>query len=150
MAGLAAVVYEFLERVKIKKSGGRKKSRFLPFVLAVGSFSTLTIIFPSKAVYNFIAAGLIGALATIYLRKDLWKQVVASAFIFSFFYFIVFFSVNQIFNGWVNNFYNLKNTWGILILGVPLEEITASFFTGAFWSTLYECVKSYRERKDKN
>ena len=47
----------------------------------------------------------------------------------------------------VKYFYNLKNTWGILVLGIPLEEIGVVFFAGAFWSTIYEYTKAYREKK---
>ena len=51
------------------------------------------------------------------------------------------------FSGFVEHSYNLKNTWNILILKVPLEEIVVAFFCGAFWSSVYEYTKNYRERK---
>lgn len=90
--------------------------------------------------------GAAGALVTSYFRKDLSKQILASAFVFSFLYFAVFILVNFMFKGLVENFYNLKNTWGILVLGVPLEEIGVAFFAAAFWSTIYEYTKAYREK----
>jgi len=147
MAGIVSVVYEFLWRKKTAKSRVKKHIRYLPFLIGAAVFCLMLFIFPDSAIYALIAGGAAGALATIYLRPDLWPQVIASAFIFSLLYFLVLFLVNQIFFGMVQNFYNLKNTWGILVFGLPLEELAVAFFAGAFWSTFYECAKSYKERR---
>jgi hypothetical protein len=124
-----------------------RKLHLAPLLAGIICFSALTFLFPSKAIYNFMAAGVVSALAVIWLRRDLLKQAAASALIFSLFYFAGLFLVNQIFTGMVQNFYNLKNTWGILVLGIPLEEPLVAFFVGAFWSTSYEFIKSYNERR---
>ena len=146
MSGVASVIYEFLEKKKTEKIKRDKKLHLAPFIIAVALFLVLLAISPTKAIYDFMIGTAIGAIATIYLRKDLWKQIIVSGFIFSFFYFLVFFLVNHIFNDWVYNFYNLNNIWGIMIFKIPLEEIVIAFFAGAFWSTIYEYTKAYRER----
>jgi hypothetical protein len=125
--------------------GGRPHFWLLGLVSLAYVF--MSIWFPSKAVYNLMIVGAVGATITVFLRRDLWKQMFASAFIFSFLYLGVFVLVNLIFKGFVENSYNLNNIWGILVLGVPLEEMGVAFFVGAFWSTLYEYTKSYREKK---
>jgi hypothetical protein len=147
MAGIASVIYEFLRKEKPVRlvHGGRPHFGLLVFALL--AYVALSISFPSKAIYNLMIVGAIGAIATIYLRKDLWRQIVGSAFIFSFLYFGVFVLVNFIFNGFVEHVYNLKNTWGVLVFGIPLEEIGVVFSVGAFWSTIYEYTKAYREKK---
>ena len=147
MAGIVSVIYEFLARRTPKKMAGSRKLHLLPLLFSVICFLALTILFPAKAIYNFMVAGVTGALATVWLRRDLLKQAGMSAVIFSLFYFIVLFLVIQIFKGLVANFYNLENMWGVLVLGVPLEELVVAFFVGGFWSIFYEYFKSYREEK---
>lgn len=146
MAGIAAVAYEFTEKRKIKRIGRSKKLHLLPFFLALVSFLILTIASPEKAVYNLMASGAIGTFLIIFFRRDLLEQILGSAFIFSFFYFVALFLVGRIFNGVIESFYNLSSIWGIFIAGVPLEEILVAFFAGAFWSCAYEYAKSYQER----
>ena len=147
MAGIASVIYEFLRKKKPVKlvCGGRSHFWLLFFIPL--AYAAMSISFPSKAIYNLMIVGAAGAIVTAYLRRDLWKQIFASAFIFSFLYLGIFVLINLIFKGLVEHFYNLKNTWGILVLGIPLEEIGVAFFVGAFWSTIYECTKAYREKK---
>jgi len=147
MAGIASVIYEFLRKKKPVKLAHGGRNHFWLLFFIVFAYVVMSILFPSKAIYNLMIVGASGAVVTAYLRRDLWKQIFASAFIFSFLYFGIFVLLNLAFNGFVEYSYNLKNTWGILVLGIPLEEIGAVFFVGAFWSTFYEYTKAYREKK---
>ena len=147
MSGIVSVIYEFLARRRTKKMKSSRKFHLLPLLLGVICFFVLTLLFPSEAIYNFIVAGVVGGLAVVWLRPDLLKQAAFSALIFSLFYFAVFFLINQIFSGFVASFYNFENISGVLVLGVPLEEIAVAFFAGGFWSVSYEYVKSYREKR---
>jgi len=147
MAGLASVIYEFFYKekpVKLVHGGG---PHFWLLLVTTLAFVGLSMLFPTKAIYNLMLIGAAGAIVTIYLRRDLWKQIIASGFIFSFLYLGIFALVNFIFSGFIEHAYNLKNTWGILVLGIPLEEMAGAFFAGAFWSSLYEYTKAYREQK---
>lgn len=146
MAGLVSVIYEFLWKKKLTKLPRDSRSHFWLLFFATFACIVMSILFPSKVVYNLMILGTIGAIVTVYLRRDLRKQMLLSAFIFSFLYLGVFVLVNWMFSGFVEYSYNLKNTWGILILGIPLEEIAVAFFAGAFWSTIYEYTKAYREK----
>ena len=147
IAGIASVIYEFLRKKKpVKLAHGGRPHFWLLFFIPL-AYVAMSISFPSKAIYNLMIVGATGVIVTTYLRRDLWKQIFASAFILSFLYFGIFVLVNLIFEGLVEHSYNLKNTWGILVLGIPLEEIGVVFFAGAFWSTIYEYTKAYREKK---
>ena len=44
----------------------------------------------------------------------------------------------------VNKFWNLETVSGILILGVPLEELMYAFTFGMVWSTIYETIFKYK------
>ncbi len=146
MAGIVSVVYEFLRKEKlVRMARGGRPHHWLIFFIPL-AYVVMSVLFPLKAVYNLMIVGAAGAAVTAFFRRDLRKQIFASAFIFSFLYFGVFVLVNFMFKGMVQEFYNLKNTWGILVLGVPLEEIGVAFFAGAFWSTIYEYTKAYREK----
>jgi hypothetical protein len=148
MAGIASVIYEFLWKKNPVKLVGRSRAHLWLIFFISFTCVAMSVLFPLKAIYNLMIIGAVGAIITAYLRRDLLKQIFASAFIFSFFYFGIFVLVNLIFPGSVEHSYNLKNTWAILILGVPLEEIVGAFFFGAFWSTIYEYTKDYREEKN--
>jgi hypothetical protein len=146
MAGIASVIYEFLWKKKPVKWTKKGRTHLWVPIFVLFIYVVVSILFPLKAIYNLMVMGALGATVIAYLRRDLRKQIFASAFFFSFFYFGVFFLVNLIFPGFVEYSYNLKNIWNILIWGVPLEEIAVAFFSGAFWSVVYEYTKAYRER----
>ncbi|MFA5098637.1 MAG: lycopene cyclase domain-containing protein [Candidatus Paceibacterota bacterium] len=147
IAGIASVIYEFFWKEKPVKliHGGRPHFWLLLFFSLV--FLSTSILFTSKAVYGFMVSCAIGAFIIVYLRRDLWKQVFFSAFALSIFYLGGLVLIKSMFKGLIENFYNFDNICGVLIFGIPLEEVGAAFFAGAFWSTIYEYTKSYRERK---
>ncbi len=147
MAGIVSVIYEFLRKEKLVKLTRRGHSHLFLIILIPLAYIVMSILFPFKAIYNLMIVSAIGAIITAYLRKDLRKKIFASAFIFSFLYLEIFILVNSLFKGFIEHSYNLKNTWGILVIGIPLEEIGVAFFAGAFWSTIYEYTKSYREKR---
>lgn len=99
MAGLVSVIYELLTNRKTKKMSGSRSRHLHLLLLLLGTlcFFVLTFLFPAKAIYNFIAAGAIGGLAVVWLRRDLLKQTAASALIFTLFYFVVLFLALHIF-----------------------------------------------------
>lgn len=146
MAGIASVLYEFLEHKKIKKISRDRKIHIVPLVGSLLALFFLMLFAPSQGIYNFILAAVVGAGSTMLLRKDLRRQIITTGFIFSVFYYLVFVVTNLLFKNWVTAFYNLPNTWGIMITGIPLEEIVTVFFAGAFWSAFYEYARGYRER----
>jgi len=144
MAGLSSVFYEFFRGRKIRKIARDKGLHLLPIIAAVGFFLFLASVFPEKTVYWFILTGVFGASFIIAFRSDLLKQALFGAFAFALFYLLVFAYVIFIFPRLVADFYNVPNLLGVFAMGVPLEEILAAFFAGAFWSIMYEFVKGYR------
>ncbi|MEY4731685.1 MAG: hypothetical protein RL681_631 [Candidatus Parcubacteria bacterium] len=146
MTGIASVIYDFVEHKEpVKASHSRHSHYYLLFSVAF-AYVAMSIMFPQRAIYNLMIAGAVGAAVVAYFRRDLWKHMCVSACMFSVLYFGVFVVVSAIFKGFVEHAYDLRHTWGILVLGVPLEEIGVAFFAGAFWSVIYEYTKAYRER----
>ena len=145
MAGIVSVIYEFLRDKKPIKIARANRHRFWLLALTSLTFLIMTALYPTKAVYNLMIAGVLGSIVTACLRKDLTKQMFVSASVFSLIYLGVFILINLMFPGFVQHSYNMKSLWNVFVFGVPFEEIAVAFLVGAFWSTLYEYTKSYRE-----
>jgi hypothetical protein len=145
IAGIAAVGYEFLERKKTVKIKRNKRLHIAPFVLFLVVFLGFEVLFPAKPMLNLVVAFFCGVILTVMIRPDLLKQVLASGLIFGVFYFIIFAFVNITFGDLVSRFYSSQIMNNLKILGVPIEEIIFAFAGGAFWSTIYEYTKAYRE-----
>ena len=139
-------MYEFIEDRKASKISGDRHLHLAVLLFALALFAALEIVFPDKTIYHLITALLAGGIALIFLRKDLFKQVVVSGFVFGAFYLFVFMLITKAFPDFVPQFYTAANRWGVSIAGVPIEEVLVAFAGGMLWSALYEYVNAYRER----
>ena len=147
VAGIAAVIYEFLEKKKTIKIKRDKRLHIAPFILFLVVYLGLEALSSAKPMLNLVAAFICGAVLTALLRPDLLRQILVSGLIFGVFYFIIFAFVNTIFGDLVSQFYSSQILGNSKVLGVPLEEIIGAFAGGAFWSTIYEYTKAYRVKK---
>jgi hypothetical protein len=85
------------------------------------------------------AIGLVaGFFATLYCRLDLWRKMLVSGGLFFLIYFVVFALFNLAFPGYVVAVWNLAAVSGLLLAGVPLEELMFAFTFGLYWSSIYE------------
>ena len=64
--------------------------------------------------------------------------MVTSAFMFLFLYFAYFLTLIAIAPGYVEKVWNLQAITGILILGIPIEELLFALSFGFIWSSIYE------------
>jgi len=144
--GIAAVAYEVIDKKKTVKIRLKHKSFFGPYLLVALIFIFLELLFPDRTVYNIIASLLIGATIIALKRKDLIVQIILGGVFFGFIYFLLFIVFNRLFPDFITSTYVLENFWGIMIWGVPLEEVAAGFSAGACWSTLFEYIKGYRTK----
>jgi len=146
VAGIASVIYEAVDRKKTVAIRSSRKLNIIPFVLLIAVFIGLEFIFPDKTIYNAAIASIIAALVMAIRRRDLIMQIVVSAIVFTILYFLLFLVFNRLFPEFVSTIYVLENFWGIMVLGVPLEEIMFAFSLGACWSVFYEYIRGYRTR----
>lgn len=85
------------------------------------------------------AIGLVaGFFATCSCRPDLWRKMLVSGGLFFLVYFVVFALFNLAFPGYVEAVWNLAAVSGLLLAGVPLEELMFAFTFGLYWSSIYE------------
>ena len=144
--GTAAVIYEIIFKKKIVKIRLQHKYLFGPYISVVLIFLFSEFFFPESTIYNAIVALLIGAIIIAIKRKDLIGQIIFGGIFFAIVYFFLFFIFTKIYPDYVNYVYNLENMIGVIILGVPLEEILVSFSAGAIWSCFYEYIKGYKTK----
>lgn len=148
VGGIVAVIYELAMKGKAKHQRlcNCFNGRFSPgLILGVGVLA----IFFSYTIFkiNFMYAVYIGIVVNVVLmaitRPDLLGKILYSGLLFGLFYFL-FFSIFALF---VPNFikhWNLNNLSGLILLGVPLEEIIWAFGVGALLGPLYEYLLSIK------
>lgn len=116
----------------------RHKYHALMLMMAPMIFIMLYFGTKLNPIYVSVIALMIGGVATWYCRPDLKKKMIVSAFLFLSLYFVYFLTLIAMFPGYVQQVWNLKAISGILVVGIPIEELMFAFAFGFFWSTVYE------------
>jgi len=153
IGGLAVIIYERFFRVTHKKVSvkERNKPRHKYHLLALFSapiiFFLLLLFTKLNPIYTTFTALIGGGFATLYCRPDLKKKMFASAFIFLGLYFVFFLMLDFVYPGYVEQVWNLSALSGILIAGVPLEELMFAFSFGFLWSSVYEHITWHKVKK---
>lgn len=145
--GIAGAVYEFIarERINVRSSKKLKKRHALWFGLLGASliYWLATI----NSIYLLISFQFFGALAVMYQRRDLIVHSIVGGFLFLFAYGAGFLLFNLIYPDFIANYYHLRLTSGIMLLGVPLEEYLYAFSFGMLWAPIYEYEHRVKDRK---
>lgn len=144
IGGIAVIIYEWIFRTKHQAMPQTEQHhpRHRHHLLAIAStpiiFALLALTTKLNPLHSAVIAMLLGGLFAWYCRPDLKKKMITSAFIFLGLYFIFFLTLIFMYPGYVEQVWNLPAISGILILGVPLEELLFAFSFGFFWSSIYE------------
>ncbi|MBI2029834.1 hypothetical protein HYT02_05440 [Candidatus Gottesmanbacteria bacterium] len=151
VGGITAVIYEAIFKVKRKKlpNHNQHQSRHRIHAIALASpivsFLLLFLLTPLNVIYCAIIALIIGVIATWYCRPDLLQAMFTGGFLFLIVYFVIFFITFVLLTpGYIQAVWNFSNISGILILGVPVEELLFAGSLGAMWSSIYEHFKWYQ------
>jgi len=150
VGGLVVVIYERIFRVRHERMSTKEKHHprhkyHLAVLLSAPIIFVLLLIFTNlNPIYSTFIALIGGGLFTWYCRPDLKKKMFASAFIFTFLYFAYFLTLIIAHPGYVETVWNLEAISGILIAGIPLEELMFAFGFGFLWSSVYEHTKWYK------
>lgn len=144
IGGLAAVIYERIFQTRHEaitpeeKYQLRYNCHWLVLFSAPAIFSLLWLFTNLNPIYSASSALIGGGLAIWYCRPDLKKKMLASAFIFLGIYFLYFLTLIALYPGYVGKVWNLPALSGILVLGIPLEELIFAASFGFLWSGIYE------------
>ncbi len=137
VAGIATCIYEVLfhKKIKIKKS---YKPHLRALVVCLVSFFILAHYLPYNLIYSLILSYVIGAVAILLERKDLFKHALFGGISFLVVYTALFIIFNLVFPSFISQFYTVSNLWGISVFGIPIEEYLFAFSFGLMWAPIYE------------
>lgn len=144
IGGIAVALYNRIFDVLEKKvsspehHASRHQYHLVAIISAPVALAALLLITTLNPLHSAIIAMIIGGIATWYCRPDLKKKMFVSAFIFLGIYFVYFLTLIAMYPGYVERVWNLNAISGILIFGIPLEELLFALSFGFFWSSVYE------------
>ncbi|KKU57731.1 MAG: hypothetical protein UX81_C0030G0003 [Parcubacteria group bacterium GW2011_GWA2_47_12] len=144
-AGVAAVAYKVIFASELKLTQPKSfqsiaANLFRVLFLIIFPLVVLTNIFHINSIYS-ISIGLIFALLYMYrVRPDLIYDMLWSG-LFSFIFILVFYIIWQYpYPEVFYRFWKLDAISGIMLLGIPVEELVWFFLAGAFIGPLYEFI----------
>ena len=144
VGGIAVVLYEWIFRISHEQMKPREQSlprhryHLLSILSAPVIFFFLLVSTSLNPIYSAAVAMIIGGLFSWYCRPDLKKKMIMSAFIFLGIYFVYFLTLIAVYPGYVEQVWNFKDISGILVFGIPLEELLFAVSFGFIWSSVYE------------
>jgi len=150
IGGIAVVLYEIFFKAKHKKiskyemHGKRHRFHLLALLSPVIVFLALYLLTNLNPIYSGIIAMFTGGFAAVLCRPDLKTKVLAGGFLFLLLYFAGFLIFNFLYGKGVEQIWNLSAISGILILGIPIEELLFALSFGMMWSSIYEHIKWYK------
>lgn len=150
IGGIATVLYELLikgEHVRIKKQEHKKARHKFHHLILLSPFFIFLLLFifvDINPIYITMIAMSLGSILTLYCRPDLKNKIWFGGFTFLILYFLFFLVFNLIFPSYIEQVWNLSVISGILILGIPLEELLFAYSFGMLWSSLYEHLYWYK------
>lgn len=143
-AGIVATVYEYIfsfRHTTISMSERhrlRHQYHWLALISGPVLFIALLVASDMNPIYALIIAPAVGGIFTWYCRPDIKEKMLVSALLFFGIYFVYFWSLVLVFPDYVRQVWNIPAISGILVAGIPLEELLFALSVGFFWSSVYE------------
>ena len=143
IGGIGAVLYDILARKRLegidpierdgRRHGWHRWALAVPFV----SFPILYF-FPWNPIYAGIVAMVLGAIAAVSCRPDLKFKTLLGGVLFLALYSVFLLGLKWSAPGYIDLVWNLDALSGILIFGLPIEELLFGFSFGLMWTGIYE------------
>jgi hypothetical protein len=147
IGGIVAILYELIfksEHVKIDRKAYDRGRLFhtIAIISPIIVFVPLYLFTELNPIYSTVIALFTGGILTIICRPDLMKNMLVGGTLFTTLYFIFFMLINLADPNFVS-YWNISAVSGILLLGIPLEELFFAFSFGTMWSSIYEHIFGY-------
>lgn len=143
IGGVGAVLYSALTGAHRQPVGTLERHHplhrhhYLALAAPLVSFPVFYAL-PWNPIYAAIAAMVIGGIANIWCRPDLKRKTWIGAALFLAYYAVFFVGLVQLWPGYVEHVWNLTELSGVVIGGVPLEELLFAASFGLYWAGAYE------------
>ncbi|MBU2559651.1 hypothetical protein KKA03_02020 [archaeon] len=153
VGGIGSVLYgsavraEHVKMSEMEMDHKQHRHHRLALTSPIIVFIPLTILTDLNPIYSASLAMFTGGVAAIRCRPDLKKNIWVGGFMFLLLYFAFFFAFDQVYPGMVQEVWNLEAISGILIFGVPLEELMFAYTFGMMWSSVYEHALWYKVKE---
>jgi len=102
-------------------------------------------VLPWNPIYAAIASLTIGGVSCIACRPDLGRRMIVGGVIFGVLYAAFILSLAVYVPGYIEAVWNLGVLSGVLLAGVPLEELLFGITFGMYWSGVYEHLTWHAE-----
>ena len=149
IGGIGCATYETLtHRDLAPVSQSEKRSsrhRLHRWALLAPIFLFVPLYFlPWNAIYPSLICLLIGAIASVICRPDLLRKTLLGGLLFAGLYAVFMLALLWSAPGYIEQVWNLRALSGILIAGIPLEELLFGLAFGTYWTGVYEHI-SWRQ-----
>jgi hypothetical protein len=145
VGGIGVVLYRALARRELVHVGTAERSglrhRFHRAVL-VAPFALLipAYLLPWNPIYPSLFCLALGALGSILCRPDLTRNTMVGGITFLGLYAVFMLGLRWLAPGYIAAVWNLPALSGVLVYGIPLEELLFGVTFGMYWSGVYEHV----------
>ena len=143
VGGIAAVTYNAITRRRLAPvpMHERHRTRHRLHNLALASPFILFAAFyflPCNPIYAGLAAMALGTIAAVMCRPDLLPNTLMGGVMFLVIYTVFLLGLKWSAPGYIEQVWNLEALSGVLIYGLPLEELLWGFSFGLVWTGIYE------------
>jgi Lycopene cyclase len=143
IGGIGSALYDTLTRrdfapvSTVERHSSRHRLHRLalltPFVLFVPLY-----FLPWNPIYPSLLCLLIGAIASVICRPDLRRKTLFGGLLFLGLYGVFMLGLRWFSPGYIEGVWNLHALSGILIAGIPVEELLFGLAFGMYWAGVYE------------
>jgi hypothetical protein len=146
IGGIAGVIYEELFRKRYSKRHLPGHRNVMMALMGFGILWTMVgaIVLHFNSIYVSTSGFLLIAVIILIFRQDLILDAFLSGIAVGFLMFCFYLVFNILFPGIIEQWWLLQNISGILIVGVPLEELMWGFGWGMIAGPAYEFIYGYR------
>ena len=143
IGGVGAVLYDILAGKRLEdydpkeRHGRRHGWHRLALAVPFASFPFLYFL-PWNPIYPGIFALVVAAAAAILCRPDLFAKTLLGGAIFVVYYAVFMLALSVFAPGYIAQVWNLPALSGVLVRGIPLEELLFGFAFGMYWTGVYE------------
>ena len=143
IGGIGGVLYNALTRTHLvavpttQRTARLHRFHAIALLLPFAAFLPLAFL-PWNVIYPAITALVLGSMASVICRPRLAKQALLGGALFLGFYAVFMLGLKWLAPGYIESVWNLPALSGVLLGGIPLEELLFGAAFGLYWSGVYE------------